>query len=76
LFYIYCFCIKGHSYKIEIIVAITNRYIKKDEATIRRRNSHEASRGKDKAKERYDRNGGYSTKHLRLKENLNKKTKS
>jgi hypothetical protein len=33
-------------------------------------------RGKDKAKERYDRNGGYSTKHLRLKENLNKKTKS
>lgn len=33
-------------------------------------------RGKDKAKERYERNGGYSTKHLRLKENLNKKTKS
>ena len=33
-------------------------------------------RGKDKAKERYDRNGGYSTKHLRLKENLNKKNKS
>jgi len=33
-------------------------------------------RGKDKAKERHDRNGGYSTKHLRLKENLNKKSKS
>lgn len=26
------------------------------------------ARGKDKAKDRYNRNGGFSTKHLRLKE--------
>jgi len=26
------------------------------------------TRGKDKAKDRYNRNGGFSTKHLRIKE--------
>ena len=31
-------------------------------------------RGKDKMKDKYNRNGGYSTKHLRIQEKLLKNT--